>query len=188
MSLANASHENHPYSQYKGLQVQGCEENHEKPTAGNKGKNIALTALESPATRAWVNSCSKAAKSDSKAANGSASQWLQGTVQEQNVFWLDISLFQNLEKQKQQKKKPYQIHCLQLWKHCYLASKVSKQQMFVFSIKLNWQKCHLFFPLELISSVFYNSFICLKQNENWKKIFVIFISMLKIKLLSWNQL
>lgn len=105
MSLANASHENHPYSQYKGLQVQGCEENHEKPTAGNKGKNIALTALESPATRAWVNSCSKAAKSDSKAANGSASQWLQGTVQEQNVFWLDLSLFQNLEKQKQQQKK-----------------------------------------------------------------------------------
>lgn len=105
MSLANASHENHPYSQYKGLQVQGCEENHEKPTAGNKGKNIALTALESPATRAWVNSCSEAAKSDSKAANGSASQWLQGTVQEQNVFWLDISLFQNLEKQKQQQQK-----------------------------------------------------------------------------------
>lgn len=85
-------------------------------------------------------------------------------MQEQNVFWLDISLFQNLEKQKI--KKPYQIHCLQLQKHCYLASKVSKQQMFVFSIKLNWQKRHIFFPRELISSVFYNSFYLFKTK--WK--------------------
>lgn len=81
MPMATASHKNHLYNQYVGLQVQGHEGNHVRPTEwNNKGKNTALAAQESPVTRAQVNSYSALwAKAGCRAANGkcSASQWLQ---------------------------------------------------------------------------------------------------------------
>lgn len=61
MPMAIASHKNHLYYQYVGLWLQGHEGKHVRLTELKKtrGKNTALAAQESPATKAQVNSYSE---------------------------------------------------------------------------------------------------------------------------------
>lgn len=118
------------------------ETNRSKKKIKTRGKNTALAAQESPATRAQVNSYSELwAKADCRAANGkcSASQWLQHLkhcARTECLLAGDLYVPELLFLKVGGKK----THCTKQTVYYYsekCCNLASIQQMFIFSIKLN---------------------------------------------------